>query len=156
MSNFYLLFQKYLIYYNKEIEKSTSTNFRYCTVILKDNVTIPLNESMVYREIKRIVDSVIFIGTPFNDEEKVKKLFNWVDLKLDDIYFGIENRNIDKETNINYMYFGYVNPKFYSKSLLISNSNYQVLDFPKYPILISVNKDMRKCLENIVKEDRGK
>jgi hypothetical protein len=147
---------KYLLYYNKDVEKTGTSNFRYCTVILKDDVSIPLNESMIYREIKRIVDSIIFIGTPFNGNEKMKKLFNWNDLRLDDIYFGMETINVDKETDINYTYFGYVNPKFYSKSLLMTSSNYQILDIPEYPILISVNEDLRKCVENMIKEDRGK
>jgi hypothetical protein len=38
----------------------------------------------------------------------------------------------------------------------MTGSNYQLLNIPEYPILISVNEDLRKCVENIIKEERGK
>ena len=72
------------------------------------------------------------------------------------IYFGLYYDNVDKNTGINYFYYGYVNPTFYKAATLKSavTSNY-VLNLlkSKYPIMISMKEEIRNNMNDILNRE---
>ena len=113
-------------------------------------------ESDLFNRTKKLLNEYLNIILKDDVKNQVLKLFEWKDLRLNEIYFGLYYDNVDKNTGINYFYYGYVNPTFYKaaslKSAVTSNYVLNLLN-SKYPIMISMKEEIRNNMNDILNRE---
>ena len=138
------------------IDEDKESGLKYVTVLLCNEYFDRSTESDLFNRTKKLLNEYLNIILKDDVKNQVLKLFEWKDLRLNEIYFGLYYDNVDKNTGINYFYYGYVNPTFYKAASLKSavTSNY-VLNLlkSKYPIMISMKEEIRNNMNDILNRE---
>ena len=138
------------------IDEDKESRLKYVTVLLCNEYFDRSTESDLFNRTKKLLNEYLNIILKDDVKNQVLKLFEWKDLRLNEIYFGLYYDNVDKNTGINYFYYGYVNPTFYKAATLKSavTSNY-VLNLlnSKYPIMISMKEEIRNNMNDILNRE---